>query len=322
MKIDSNSATEMGGAFFLRRGYFRMTDSAIISNNTTELDYAPAIYCSGINDIAISGGQIVGNHSTDTNANGLGMALYSDSLTGTSSIVKISNARIFNPRHGNARQNEFYNLQPISAFLSDSTWWGESDTSGLLYNTSGATVALRSWITCEWKLNTGIPIGMSSSFPLEAYFKLHTGAPIASGLFWMLQGYFSSDLGTFMPSVAGMTATNIVGSLYTVPSSTSGAYLLATIDADTFRQSVYVHGTGIGRQYAEQQKMIHIYPNPASGHLNVICEYDQVKKGNAVFKDLLGKVVLDEKVLFDHKQAQLNFYLPAGVLYRRVIFRR
>jgi predicted outer membrane repeat protein len=312
-KVNANAAQQKGGAFFFKNGYFRMADSAIISDNTTNLNYSSAIYCNGNNDITISGGQIVGNHSTDTNANGLGMALYSDSLTGTSSVIKINNARIFNPRHGNARQNEFYNLQPISAFLSDSTWWGESDTSGLIYNASSATVALRSWITCEWMLNAGIPIGMSSSFPLEAYFTLYTGAPIPPSMFWMLKGHFSSDFGTFTPPIAGMAATNIVSSVYTVPLSTSGVYLLATIDADTFRKSVYVHGTDIGKQYTEQQKAIHIYPNPATNNLNIVCKDDHTKYGKAIFKDVLGRVVLEEKFILENKQSQLTFNLLAGV---------
>jgi hypothetical protein len=312
-KVNANAAQQKGGAFFFKNGYFRMADSAIISDNTTNLNYSSAIYSNGNNDITISGGQIVGNHSTDTNANGLGMALYSDSLTGTSSVIKINNARIFNPRHGNARQNEFYNLQSISAFLSDSTWWGESDTVGLIYNILGASVALRSWITCEWMLNAGIPIGMTSSFPLEAYFTLYTGAPIPPSMFWMLKGHFSSDFGTFTPPVAGMAATNIVSSVYTVPLSTSGVYLLATIDADTFRKSVYVHGTGIGKQYSEQQKAIHIYPNPATNNLNIVCKDDHTKYGKAIFKDVLGRVVLEEKFSLENKQSQLTFNLLAGV---------
>lgn len=309
--IKANMAEIAGGGLYLKNTYFTMKDSAVIAENSTDSNFAAAIYSGGNNDLVISGGQITGNYSTKSSVTGLGMALYNDSLTGTSSIIRINNARIFNPRLDNSRQNEFYNAQAVSAFLSDSTWWGESDTSALIYNAPTTTVAFRSWIVCEWTLNGGLPIDTTSSFPLEAYFKLYTGAAIPSNMFWMLQGYFTSDSGSFTPSVATMSSGNIVSSTYNVPSTTGGVYMNAVIDADSFKTSVFVKGTNIKKHLAHQNSVI-VYPNPATNFITLQGLKPNTGAAQVRITNMLGKIVFTQNVQFTGLEILVPFNLMSG----------
>lgn len=310
--IRANMAEIAGGGVCLKNTYFTMKDSAVIADNSTDSNFAAAIYSGGNNDLKISGGQITGNYSTNSSVNGLGMALYNDSLTGTSSIIRINNARIFNPKFDNSRQNEFYNAQAVSAFLSDSTWWGESDTSALMYNAPSATLALRSWIVCEWTLNGGLPIDTASSFPLEAYFKLYTGAAIPSNMFWMLQGFFTSDSGSFTPPVASMSSGNTVSSLFKVPSTTGGVNINAVIDADSFKTSVFVKGTNLNKHLVHQNSVI-VYPNPATNFLTLQSLKPNTGAAQVTITDMMGKIVFTQNVQFIQQKILVPFNLKAGI---------
>lgn len=309
--IRANMAETAGGGLFLKNTYFAMKDSAAIVDNSTDSNFAAAIYSGGNNDLLISGGQITGNYSTNSSVSGLGMALYNDESPGASSIIRINNSRIFNPRYDNSRQNEFYNAQAVSAFLSDSTWWGESDTSALIYNSPTATVAFRSWIVCEWTLNGGLPIDTASTFPLEAYFKLYTGAAIPFKMFWMLQGYFYSDSGSFSPPVVTMSSGNIVSSTYNIPTTTGGVYINAVIDADSFKTSVFVKGTNIKKHLAHQNSVI-VYPNPATNFITLQSLKPNTGAAQVRINDMLGKIVFTQNVQFTGQQILVPFNLMSG----------
>lgn len=310
-RFDLNHVTKLGAGLFLKNTYCKISDSAEFYGNQTDSNIAAVIFSTGNNDVQISGANFMYNRCTDMTFTGRGMTVYNDAAPGASSIFRINNSRIFNPRFDNSRHNEFYNAQAVSAFLSDSTWWGESDTSGLIYNVPSATVGFRSWIVCEWTLNGGLPVGYSTSFPLEAYFKLYTGAAIPSKMFWMLSGYFSSDSGSFSPSVVAMPASNIIGSVFSVPMTTGGVNLLATIDADTFKKAVYVQGTGIKEHKIRSQKMS-IFPNPAIDILTINCT--EIKEGRARVKitDISGRALINDVIHFSNSQSKIPLNLQGG----------
>jgi predicted outer membrane repeat protein len=310
-RFDLNHVTKLGGGLFLKNTYCIMSDSVEFYGNQTDSNIAAVMYCTGNNDVQISGANFIYNRCTNMTYTGSGMTVYNDAAPGASSIFRINNSRIFNPKFDNSRQNEFYNAQAVSAFLSDSSWWGESDTAGLIYNVPSATVGFRSWIVCEWTLNGGLPVDTANSFPLEAYFKLYTGAAIPSKMFWMLSGYFSSDSGAFSPSVVSMPASNIVGSVFSVPLTTGGVNLLATVDADTFKKAVYVHGTGITEHKIRWQRMS-IFPNPATDIITINC--NEIKEGWAKMKitDISGRALINESIHFSNSQSRLPLNLLRG----------
>lgn len=307
-----NHVTALGGAFFLKNSYCNIFGNAYLSSNLTDSNIAAFMYCTGNNDVQINGANIIYNRSTNISYNGLGMAIYNDIAPGASSIFIVNNSRVFNPKFDNSRHNEFYNAQAVSAFLSDSTWWGESDTTGLIYNAPTATVALRSWIVCEWILNGGLPIGSATSFPLEAQFKLYTGAPIPSGMFWMLEGYFMADSGTFSPTwVAKINSANIVRNTYNVPLTTGGDKLIALVDADSFKQSVYVIGLGI----APSKSLVNglsIFPNPATNYLTLRSTFLNTKPAQLTITNMLGKIVLNQELQFLQQDITVSINLAPG----------
>ncbi|MGC4058524.1 MAG: hypothetical protein QM743_10470 [Chitinophagaceae bacterium] len=93
---------------------------------------------------------------------GKGMAIYNDTITGAAPpVVSVANARIFNPTQSFKRAGEVYNADGV-VFNSDSTWWGASDTSGLIYNEGSAATTLSSWIVADWSINKGFPIGTAN----------------------------------------------------------------------------------------------------------------------------------------------------------------
>ena len=306
-----NHVTKLGGVLFLKNSYCNISENPEFNGNRTDSNLAAVLFCTGNNDVNIRGANMIYNRSTNMSYNGLGMAIYNANVPGASSIFTVNNSRIFNPKFDDTRQNEFYNAQAVSAFLSDSTWWGESDTSGLMYNAPTATVALRSWIVCEWIVNAGLPIDTAKKFPLEAHFSLFTGAPIPSKMFWMLEGYFSSDSGTFSPSIAPMNAANIVGSVYNVPLTSGIIHLNAVIDADSFKKSVFVIGLGI----APSKSLVNgisVFPNPATNYLTLRSTLLNNKPAQLTITDMLGKTVLSQELQFTQQDMTIPINLMAG----------
>ncbi|MCC6186705.1 MAG: T9SS type A sorting domain-containing protein [Chitinophagaceae bacterium] len=314
-----NHSEKLGGVLCMENTYCRIADSTEMYSNKTDSNIAAAIYCSGNNDIQIYGADITYNRSTNPLYNGLGMAIYNDVAPGASSIIRINNSRIFNPKPDNTRQNEYYNAQAISAFISDSTWWGESDTTGLIYNAAGATVAMRSWAVCEWILNNGLPIGKSSSFPLEAYFTLNTGAALPPNMLWMIGGTFFSDSGNFAPSIAYMNASNIVGSIFTVPDLTGPVILNGLVDADSFVKSIYVQGLDIQENKLATKKLFSIYPNPATDVLFIKQNDQQKGLATITIKDITGRTIIDEKLNTQNNTTSIPLVLKPGYYFVTLI---
>lgn len=306
-----NHVTKLGGVLFLKNSYCNISENPEFYGNRTDSNVAAVLFCTGNNDVNIRSANMIYNRSTNMLYNGLGMAIYNDNVPGASSIFTVNNSRIFNPKFDDTRQNEFYNAQAVSAFLSDSTWWGESDTTGLIYNAPTATVALRSWIVCEWILNGGMPIDTAKSFPLEAHFSLYTGAALPPKMFGMIGGVFICDSGSFTPDLAYMNAANIVGSVYNVPTTTRGVYLNAVVDADSFKQSVYVIGLGI----APSKSLVNgisVFPNPATNYLTLRSTLLNNKPAQLTITDMLGKRVLSQELQFTQQDLTIPINLVAG----------
>lgn len=313
-----NKAQKYAGGIALLNAGLRMKDSVVIAGNSTDSNFAAGIYCKGTKDISIQSGQIIANHSTDSAVSGFGMAFYNDAVTGSvSSVIMMNKARIFNPRFDGSRQNEVYNNYAASSFISDSAWWGESDTSGLIYTHPAATFTLGSWIIAKWSLNSGLPIGLSSSFPLEAHFTLHTGAALPAGMFWMLKGIFVSDSGSFSPDTASMTATNTITSTYNVPYTSGVAGLYASVDADSFAKPVYVVGLGIESFKTSNNAGYNLFPNPVKEEL-MITNHTADPSVTLSLYNVQGQIVQLQQLNFIDRKVHVRLNVPEGIYFLRL----
>lgn len=292
VQVTQNKAISLGGALSLQDVYFEMMDSVIISHNEVDSSKAAAIYSVGFNEFYLKGGQIVHNKILKPDTSAQGFALFNDSALGGSSLITLSNLRIFNPQPGLTHRNEVHNIQVASAFLSDSCWWGKSDTSGLIFNLPSATVAFRSWVICDWRINNALPIDTQKTFPVSAQFSLHSGASLPSQFFWMLQGVFASDSGSFSPTVASMSMTNDITSIFSVPYLSKAVQLSAVIDEDSFSAQPYV--IGLSQKNILANKGFSIFPNPASQSFNILCPTGSVKRLQCVITDMFGMLVLTQ----------------------------
>lgn len=307
--IAANKTQLHGAGITLLNSHFTMSDSSRIEHNITDTNYAAAIYAKGNNDLYIRGGQIIANQSSKAGTTGLGMAVYNDSASGGSAIVSISNAYIFNPRADLSRQNEVYNLHEASAFLTDSTWWGESDTTGLFYNHPAALTSYRSWVIADWRVNNDAPVAGLSSFPVEARFRLNTGFPIAPYLFWMLRGTFTTDYGSFSPASVPMSTTNKIGSVFTIPSASTTVNIEAVVDADTFRKTIWILVLSV-KENGKGQTAFSVYPNPGNGDMTIKVAGDKPQRVSVL--DLGGRMVYSGTLLFTDNSSHLQLDVPSG----------
>lgn len=310
--IADNHSTDYGGGMVLLNSNLSMKDSVVIGLNTTDTNYASGIYAKGNNDIIITGGQIIGNHSSDTDVNGMGMAIYNENASGGSSIVSIKNARIFNPDYTFKRQNEVYNLHTASAFISDTCWWGRSDTNGVIYSAPGSVMVMAGWVVADWSVNAGLPTASLSSFPVSAYFHMNTSDPLPPKMFWMLEGIFSCDSGSFSPAIAGMVAANTIASTYSIPWTNNLIKMLATVDIDTFKKSVYVAGLSIKEQAANTKLFFSVYPNPSQGILNIGRSEQSQGKVSLMLYNMLGQRVEQHELDFQNNKSTLSLKQGSG----------
>lgn len=310
--IADNHSTDYGGGMVLLNSNLTMKDSVVIGFNTTDTNYAAGIYAKGNNDIIITGGQIIGNNSSDTDVNGLGMAIFNENASGGSSIISIKNARIFNPDYTFKRQNEVYNLHTASAFISDSSWWGRSDTNGVIYSAPGSVMVMAGWVVADWIVNGGLPTASLSSFPVSAYFHMNTSDPLPPKMFWMLEGVFSCDSGTFSLPVAGMVAANTITSTYTIPWTNNLVKMLATVDIDTFKKSIYVAGLSIKEQAGNTKLVFSLYPNPSQGIVNIGRSEQSQGKVSFVLYNMMGQKTEQHELDFQNNKSTLSLNQGSG----------
>lgn len=310
--IAANQTKDYGAGLVLLNSNLNLKDSAVIGLNRTDGNFAAGILSRGNDTISISGGQIIGNHSSDTAINGLGMAIFNEKETGASSIISIKNARIFNPTADFRGQNEVFNNQSSSSIVSDSCWWGRSDTTGVIFNYAGGTFSLNSWVVADWSINGGMPIASLASFPVEAYFRLNSGAPLPANMFWMLQGNFRCDSGSFTPALANMTTTNTISSSYSIPWMTILVNILATVDIDTLKNATIITGLTIKEQNQNNKLDFSIFPNPGEGILNINCSEAPKGKVNFVLYNLLGQKIEQHQLQFYNNHSSLLLTVTSG----------
>lgn len=311
LKNKSAIANNSNNGIYLFSSTLNITDSAIVALNFSENDYGAGIYNKG-GTINIESGQIVGNYCLNDTITRIGMAIYNDTILGRPAPnVKINNARIFNPTQDFKRTVELYN-ETGTDFHSDSTWWGESDTSNLIVNKGSASTTLGSWIVADWSINKGIPIASDTTFPIDAYFKLNSGSAIPPKMFWMLKGLYVCDYGKFKPDTADMLSSNYISTQYTSSDTTRLVSILATVDADSFKNIQTITGLSISNNKLNNQlTQYKLYPNPISDFIKIKSS-NKNEKCNLLIVDLTGKICYQNKVMFYENEATINLSLVNG----------
>lgn len=203
--------------------------------------------------------------------------------------------RFFNPDLSGAHTNEVY-INNNVFFQSDSCWFGESDTTGLMIKDASSAIALNRYVQCDWRVNNGAPI-VALPFPVSAQFRLSTGASLPSYSFMMLQGRYSGTMGSFSPALASITSTGKVESIFTA-SGTGTANIMGIVDADTFKANVSVKLGLMDPSLAQ----LRIYPNPTQSILYI---EGLPASCTLVLFDMLGKQVV-QKVINESGVTQLD----------------
>ena len=226
-----------------------------IFNNTATVAGGGA-YFNG-DDFTTGGGSL-----TNANIYNNKVPLYNGVFAEQNVDLNLVKCRLFNPDASGAHNAyEVYGGDRVSIY-SEGSWFGESDTSGLIGYDASSALDLHSWVQCDWTVNDGLPV--VSIFPVKAKFRLNTGAPLAAGSFPGLQGRFSGTLGTFTPPLATIVPANEIVSSYKA-TGTGAASILAIVDADTFRKDLSVT-VGIREAGFEAVK---VYPNPGLDVLSI-----------------------------------------------------
>lgn len=300
-----------GTGISMLKSSLTINDSALVAFNLSNSNLGAGIYNKGGN-ITITGGQIIGNYYFYDSIPGKGMAIYNDTIIGLPAPkLNIANARIFNPTQDFKRTIEVFNETGTNLY-SDSTWWGESDTTNLIVNNGTASTTLGSWIVADWSINKGVPIGSDTTFPIDAYFKLNSGAAIPPNMFWMLKGIYVCDYGKFKPDTADMLSTNFISTHYTSGDTTRLVSILATVDADSFKNAQWVTGLSINNFKSSKQNHFEFYPNPATTNLNIKSEFLNNPATLKIY-DVIGNVLLFQEVSFNNNEVNIPINYPAGL---------
>lgn len=282
--IYSNNHAVYGGGLYLDEncgsaGVITTNKNLEISNNTAD-SLGGAIYIKGTTVPGYPGNMTFYKVNMYNNKAWRYNGLYAS----TNFTTNFFKCRFFNPDISGAHTNEVY-INNNVFFQSDSCWFGESDTTGLIIKDASSAIALNRYVQCDWSVNNGAPI-VSLPFPVSAQFRLSTGAPLPSNSFMMLQGRYSGTMGSFSPTLASITAMGKVQSIFTA-SGTGTANLMGIVDADTFKANVSVK-LGLTE---ESLAHLRIYPNPAQSLLQI---EGLPSTCTITLFDMLGKQVVQE----------------------------
>lgn len=251
-------------------------------------------------DVLVRESNISGNRSGDP-TDTIGIGIYTGSAD-----VTVAMSRLFNPMDDGHRQSEVYVYS--GGLKSDTTWWGQSDLSGLISNRVG-TVTVSSWVIANWTINGGTPVTTEESFPVEALFTLDDGSPLpARKPYAFLMGRFQTTAGSFTPDSSFISSGNIIRSDYFVPSASTTISLLGRVDADSVQWSGKVIGLGIFDPHRDEQPYT-LYPNPGNGRF-FIQQLNGAGSATIEVRNLLGQTVYSGTLHF--AQGIATFEVPKG----------
>jgi hypothetical protein len=117
-----------------------------------------------------------------------------------------------------------------------------------------------------------------------------------------------------------MASTNKISSIYNGPSTSGVVQILATIDADTFRQKPYIIGLGIFEPKTNNINIIKLYPNPARDIISISSnEFAGIEMIKVVVNNISGKLVLHEELKVVNNEATLPLKLAPGIYIVEVV---
>ena len=93
---------------------------------------------------------------------------------------------------------------------------------------------------------------------------------------------------------------------------------MAMVDADSFKQSVYVIGLGI----APSKSLVNgisVFPNPATNYLSLRSTLPNHKPTQLTITDMLGKRVLSQELQFTQQEITLPINLGPGTYIVRLV---
>lgn len=315
--LEGNVADSNGAGLFTGTSKTAMLsiENTTFSNNISTYGKGGAIYHGGRSNLTIKNCVFTGNISSK------GATIFIDSNSDASVFpnITLSKCYCYNADITGGRQNEVYFAFGSAGGIlyTDTTWWGNTDTAGLIAVAAGNMLAVPSFVVADWKLNGGAPVRGISSFPVAAQFKLNTGQPMKSGTFPMLNGKFSCSAGTFTPATSAITIANVISSSYSVPAVSATVNLMAVVDADTFKAAVPVTGTGVLENAPEDESIL--YPIPATDQL-----YIQGLTSDAMvyITDPTGKIVDQQALAKNSGPSVLDIHqLPPGVYLLKVNYK-
>ena len=285
--IYSNNHAVNGGGLYLDENY-GSAGTTIKTNKNLEISYNTADSLGGA--IYIKGTTVPGYPGNMTfykvNMYNNKAWRYNGLYASTNYTTNFFKCRFFNPDLSGAHTNEVY-INNNVFFQSDSCWFGESDTTGLIIKDASSAIALNRYVQCDWRINNGAPI-VALPFPVSAQFRLSTGASLPSYSFMMLQGRYSGTMGSFSPALASITSTGKVESIFTA-SGTGTANIMGIVDADTFKANVSVKLGLMDPSLAQ----LRIYPNPTQSILHI---EGLPASCTLVLFDMLGKQVVQKEI--------------------------
>lgn len=285
VKIENNEGSKSGAIFMTGSGcYAEVNGSSITGNRSTSSQWAAAI--------AVDSGFVVEDAGTPY-----------DSISVP--YLKLNKVHIYNPLPDGGRQVEIRicNRKTSSTpkpgiFNSEGTWFGDSDTTGLIVKDPGTRFAMPNWSVAHWFC---IPTGSGKS-NVVAQMRLNTGAPLPASSLKTLKGQFTATAGSFSAGTVSINSGNEMLSNYTIPSSPF--VVTASVDADTFRPNL--KELSIKTLGFEQVK---IYPNPATDIINV----SGTEEGSVIaLTDMTGRIIAEQEVKSGSSSIFVN-HLSKGI---------
>jgi hypothetical protein len=308
VQITDNEAIASGGGIgsYMTSGNYALYIGAGVQISRNSAALASAIY-NTFDSLSITGANIWGNDVTG------GPCINSERVLITSKPpghIIINGCRIYNPMPLGGRNAELMVGGTLNHYFvhTDNTWWGTSDTTGVIAMGPGHALFFNSWVLANWKVNDDLPVTGLGTFPVTMQLTYNDLSPVPNHAFslMMLQGKFGSSTGSFAANIVAMDTSNLVKGTYNAPLPVGPVTLTGDLDGDHFTQDLTVGTTSI--PYVSGLGGINAYPNPATKVLFL----DGTKTGQqATLYSVSGQVVFTQQLQDGKSELQLET-LPAG----------